>query len=292
LLSFFFVMKEALELPQFTDGRVWTLGPYRGLRFHRHDELELNFVLRGECRYLVKDRRYDLHRHGLLWLFPKQEHVLASCSPDFEMWIAVFKPALVRRVAGQSGQNMLGQGDPTGPLASILSREQGARLTALCAETRAAHELVQNSGDKAARMRQRAGFEFLLLSAWAAHQRAELVPTPGDVHSAVERAAYRIKQEAQGGAVHSDLAELARHAGLSPARLSSLFKSQMGLPLAEFRNRAKLEVFFRLYGSGQRTNILHAAFAAGFGSYPQFHRVFKAIHGMGPAEWKRTLMQD
>ena len=60
------------------------------------------------------------------------------------------------------------------------------------------------------------------------------------------------------------------------------------MTLVDFRNRQRLQRFLRLYGRGRRVSILDAALEAGFGSYPQFHRVFKDQMGCGPAEyWRR-----
>src|SRR3954462_6526085 len=66
---------------------------------HRHAELEVNLVVRGTASYLLGDRRYALTPGTLTWLFPGQEHVLVAESTDHELWWAVFRPALVARVA-------------------------------------------------------------------------------------------------------------------------------------------------------------------------------------------------
>jgi len=46
------------------------------------------------------------------------------------------------------------------------------------------------------------------------------------------------------------------------------------------------------YGSGNRWNMTQAALASGFGSYAQFHRVFKRHFGFGPAEYRRRVRAD
>ena len=81
----------------------------------------------------------------------------------------------------------------------------------------------------------------------------------------------------------------ARAAGLSPARLSRLFKQQTGISLTSFRQRKCLERFIRLYRTGARYTLIEAALLAGFGSYPQFHRVFCRLMGMNPAAYKKSV---
>ncbi|MGH7992300.1 MAG: helix-turn-helix domain-containing protein, partial [Limisphaerales bacterium] len=62
---------------------------------------------------------------------------------------------------------------------------------------------------------------------------------------------------------------------------------QTGVALADFRNRQRIERFLQLYGTGQRLTMLNAALAAGFGSYPQFHRVFKRVLGCSPGHYRK-----
>jgi AraC-like DNA-binding protein len=76
-------------------------------------------------------------------------------------------------------------------------------------------------------------------------------------------------------------ATLARKRGVSVSRLARAFKAEMGMSLTEHRNRLRLQRFFRLVEAGQ--GLLPAALEAGFGSYAQFHRVFRALHKSSPA---------
>jgi transcriptional regulator GlxA family with amidase domain len=55
-----------------------------------------------------------------------------------------------------------------------------------------------------------------------------------------------------------------------------------------YRNQSRIERFFELYGEGNRRNLTQSAYAAGFGSYAQFHRVFKEALGYSPGELKRN----
>ena len=69
--------------------------------------------------------------------------------------------------------------------------------------------------------------------------------------------------------------------------MSRLFKQQTGVALVDFRNRQRVEKFLDFYGTGQRRTMLDAALEAGFGSYAQFHRVFKRVRGCSPVEHRR-----
>ncbi len=80
--------------------------------------------------------------------------------------------------------------------------------------------------------------------------------------------------------------EIAARLDISLSRLVRVFKAQMGMSLVEYRNRLRLDRFSALLDRG-RTNLLGAALDAGFGSYAQFHRVFRALHHATPREYLR-----
>jgi transcriptional regulator GlxA family with amidase domain len=58
----------------------------------------------------------------------------------------------------------------------------------------------------------------------------------------------------------------------------------MGMSLVEYRNRLRLDRVDALVEQGQ-TTLLQAARRAGFGSYAQFHRVFRSVRQMTPRKF-------
>jgi AraC-like DNA-binding protein len=269
-------MREHLHIPTRLDGRIWRYqNPGLKNRRHHHAELELNLVTRGLGTYLLGNRRYEIRRGDLLWLFPAQEHVLMEQTADFEMWIAVFKHRAIKRAATDPSAKILQEQGPVDECCRRLAHSELDRLEELFVDLADAE--VERPG------LLNAGLSYALLSAWRCFEGATDVPVR-DVHPAVERAARLI----QNGETAMGLEELAQHAGLSPARLSRLFKEQTGFAMVDFRNRQRVEKFLELYGTGQRQTMLDAALEAGFGSYPQFHRVFKAVVGCSPGDYKRN----
>ena len=130
--------------------------------------------------------------------------------------------------------------------------------------------------------RHSAGLAYLLTTAWAEHAAADaLDPAGRAVHPAVKEAARLLRDVP--AAVQWKLPELAGRAGLSPSRLSRLFKAETGVPLVEFRQRRQLDRFLAIYDGGA-SKLLPAALSAGFGSYPQFYRVHRRLLGARPRE--------
>ena len=274
-------MRTELHLPADLDGRLWRYA-YAGQNIapHHHTELEFNVVTRGTGTYLVDDRKYHLARRSLIWLFPRQEHVLLSRSTDFEMWIAVVKPQLVDRTCRDAAAAVLREPNPPGDFCRRLNEAATRRLVGLFAEVDSQLESIG---------RFNAGLAYALLSTWAEFHRADAVPAGNDVHPAVEKAAHFIQNSLGTGSEMTSLQRVAKQAGLSPARLSRVFRRETGMSLVEFRNRKRIERFIELYGAGQRSTMLNAALEAGFGSYPQFHRVFTRVMGCSPAAYRKSL---
>lgn len=266
-------MRQRLHLPHEFDGRIWQYGnPASANRRHHHAELELNLVTRGHGVYLLGSRRYEIRRGDLLWLFPAQDHVLIEQSTDFRMWIGVFRHRAIRRLATDTAARPLLQQKWEGDACRRLSQEARRHLEDMLAALSA-------EGNQPGLYN--AGLGYALLQAWRSFDSASRVPVR-DLHPAVERASRMIRD----GAGAESLAALSRRAGLSSGRLSRLFREQTGYTMVDFRNRQRLERFFDVYGSGQRRTVLDAALEAGFGSYPQFHRVFKKVMGYSPGRYR------
>ncbi|HVV48092.1 MAG TPA: helix-turn-helix domain-containing protein [Polyangia bacterium] len=82
--------------------------------------------------------------------------------------------------------------------------------------------------------------------------------------------------------------EIAAALNMSLSRVARVFKTLMGISLVEYRNRLRLERFEAIVDRGPRS-LLDAALEAGFGSYAQFHRVFRAQLHTTPSAYLRPV---
>ena len=272
-LTFCPAMREKLPVPPAHDGAVWPHSMPTPIHpRHRHSELELNLVQRGTGRYLVGDRSYELKPGALIWLFPGQQHILLDMSPDYRMWIVVFRPRLLKRLCGDPSRRVLKAAAPAGNFCRRLGDSVWRKLDRQFADLKSrTHDALHLNTALAAS----------LLDAWAAFQTADQPVLGADLHPAVQKAARLIQDAPE----IDDLSDLARQAGLSRTRLSELFKRQTGVALVDFRNRARLEKFHSLLATTPpaERKLLPLALEAGFGSYQQFYRVFKQRTGRNPA---------
>ncbi len=70
--------------------------------------------------------------------------------------------------------------------------------------------------------------------------------------------------------------------------LSRVFARQVGVPLSRYRNSVRLDRFWDYYRGQKQHTITEAVYAAGFGSYAQFYKVFAQAYGSGPRACLQT----
>ncbi|HEY4393063.1 MAG TPA: AraC family transcriptional regulator [Polyangia bacterium] len=85
--------------------------------------------------------------------------------------------------------------------------------------------------------------------------------------------------------------EIAAALDTSLSRVCRIFKTLTGTSLVEYRNQLRLDRFRTLL-EGDRPNFCLAAREAGFGSYAQCHRVFRARLRMSPRQYLRPANGD
>ena len=260
---------------------------------HRHLELELNLVVNGEITYLLDGRSYTFGRGSLLWFFPSQEHQIVHRSPDAQYYIGVFTPEMIQR-AGRSGTYAdLGKqevGD-VGILHCILDPARFdllARMMAEIMEGSLDSDLLNREAgfgvDSSFRYQHHdpdalnAGLGHLVLLAWRYQQAAETRTDSLKLHASVRQALALMSENPES----ESLGELAKKCSISEAYLSRIFRKQVGIPLSQYRNTIRLGRFWECYVEGGSSNITEAMFEAGFGSYAQFYKVFRAQYGRGP----------
>jgi AraC-like DNA-binding protein len=102
----------------------------------------------------------------------------------------------------------------------------------------------------------------------------------------VEKAAKLVRAQAVRGEI--SLPTLARACGVSAGHLSRLFHRSTGLTLTEFTGRVRVEHARQLLHQ-RNQSITEIAFASGFNSLSQFHRVYRRVYGQSPRESRRAV---
>jgi len=123
-----------------------------------------------------------------------------------------------------------------------------------------------------------AGLHHLLLFCWRLQQAGISQHRAFSPHPAVSKAIALLGEDKWSGS----LVELSRQCGMSTAHFSRLFSSQVSVPLNRYRNSLRLVRFWERLRKPVQPTIMQAVYAAGFGSYAQFYKVFFEAYGQGP----------
>lgn len=262
---------------------------------HRHVELELNLVINGEVTYVVNGRTYTSGRGSLLWMFPSQEHQLIRRTSDAQYYVTVFKPGLIERACRSEPYSHLKAEIPEKDrmLRTVLDPRRFEVLQNLMEATMEGSidaDILNREGgfgvDSSFRYSHNdpdalnAGLRHLLLLGWRYQMEAAARTDSRQLHPSVQRALEFLSAEDENESLQS----LASRCGVSGAYLSRIFRRQVGIPMSHYRNSLRLARFWEYYSKKTSMTLTEAMYAAGFGSYAQFYRVFSETYGRGPRE--------
>lgn len=289
-------MLQDLKLDPIYDGFLFLAESARNppsLRSHHHVELELNLVARGTITYVADGRRLSFGPRSLLWMFPAHEHQLVDRTNDAQNYVAVFKPDLIARSCPGSAYKGLKRKKSEGGkvLHTILDPETFGFLR------RMMDHVMEGSIDPDILNREagfgvesdfryrhndpdglNAGLHHLLLLCWRLQQTCTTRQRSVSLHPSISKAIALLGDDSWSGS----LGQLAEQCGLSGAHFSRMFARQVGVPLNRYRNSLRLARFWEFYRKPAKPTIIEAVYAAGFGSYAQFYKVFTDAYGEGP----------
>jgi AraC-like DNA-binding protein len=287
---------EKLRIPSVYEGLLFLAESVRNpprLKSHRHVELELNLVVRGSITYVVDGHRFTFGLRSLLWFFPSQEHQLIDCSPDAMFYVAIFKPSLISRsCTSRTYEGLKRSRYPKGRVLhtrlepetydlirknmdslqpgaldpEILNREFGFGVTP-------GYSFHHDDADGL-----NAALHHLLLLCWRGQATGSALYPAVALHPAVRRAIKLLSEDKLEG----ELGHLASACGVSEPYLSRIFHHEIGVPLNRYRNTLRLSRFWEIYRRAEKRTLMETAFAAGFGSYAQFYKIFQQAYGVGP----------
>jgi AraC-like DNA-binding protein len=294
-----------LKLNHEYDGFLYLAESDRNLQrieSHHHVELELNLVVQGTITYVMNGCRFTFSPRNILWLFPGQEHQLVDRSNNARFYVVVFKPSLIDKSCHTASyEGLKVTTDYHEQILSTVLDPQSFDL--IC---RVLDSLMQGSLDCDLLNREagfgpasdfhfehnapdmlNAGLHYLLMLCWNKQQTGEAARDAIALHPAVRRALKLLSESGN----EQDLADLAKACRASKSYLSRTFHRQVGVPLSRYRNSLRLSRFFERYRRDQ-TTLSEAVYAAGFGSYAQFYKVFMQAYGCGPRECLRLKGED
>ena len=237
---------------------------FQNAPIHYHSTPEFYLILNGSCRLLMNNSLHLMKRGTLVWLAPKQLHVV--CEQSFDCLFAI----------GSMTQTYLKKME----LETFLPLESKffelAERDVLFVE-----ELLKVMPRKNGLFKRHVigcGIGYIL---HALHKESNVHKS--DLHPGIEKVVNQLHVEKE----KTSNSALAKLAGMSVERLLRQFRQELGVSLTTYRNKQLVQRFLSIYGEGKVYNVTEASFLAGFGSYAQFYRVFTKVTGYTPRAYQR-----
>lgn len=263
----------------------WYGQPWEVKQLHRHNDIELNLVAKGEIQYLFAGQIQRIRQHQMLIFWAITPHRIIYCSPDTELGV-IHLPLLeflrwnILSLQNQLLQTklLLGQ-DPDPMFDQKLFQRWAAELQV--SQTPQVHEapLEQHT--------------IILLELEARLRRqARTLQTPLVEQLASNRTPILVQQLAQVIAERHHqplpLNELINDVDIHPNYAMNLFQKHLGLTMHQYLVQHRIAHAQRLLITTQQS-ILDCALDSGFGSQSQFYQAFKELTTYSPKQYRKTF---
>lgn len=252
---------------------------------HRHTQFEVNHVLDGRMDYGFEGRRIALGPGAIALFSGMVPHQVVDCAPGTRFVCLYIPGALLvdLGIGDHLRRTLFGGG--------FVEADRGLDTDASCFRRWHA-DLV--GGDarlgRIARDEIDARLRRLDHDGWTDHCRPG-GPSPA-VGSGARARPDKVEAMTRFIAEHwaepLRVADVARAADLHPNYAMALFRSVVGLTIAEFLDRNRLDAARVLLASSDR-DVTAVAFASGFGSLSSFYERFRARYGTTPAAFRRQI---
>jgi AraC-like DNA-binding protein len=257
--------------PEMLGGAWYTTATCSAFPLHVEEELELNLVVNGTVTVFANGERYRATRGDLVWLRPGYLHGLLERSSDMVMWVVSARARVVERV------RVIDSNLGSGHAAELVHLGRGA-FNAL---SKRCFGLLRAQREPA---RFNALLEEFLVEASMAVSKARTLSD--ELHRAVEQAGALLSTPCEP---RWTLPRLAKRVGLNRYELSRLFHRQLGVTIVHYANHQRVQRFSRLYAERPNATTLRNALDAGFGSYSQFFRIFRAVTNLAPDHFRELI---
>lgn len=255
----------------------------QGFRFnwHHHPELELTWIIRGSGLRFVGDAIEEFNTGDLVLLGPNLPHTWASRDerkPARAMVVQILPPILAPMLASPELRR----------LQPLLEAAELGLMPTLTLRKRlhpAMHALAQMPSSDPRRLL--ALLEILLT---LSQGKWRTLSTPGYRTQATGPAGVRLRKvldRVQFNLGQTDsAADLARLVGMTPQGFSRFFHRQVGCTFVTYLNRWRISLACQSLFETD-VPITKIAYRVGFTNLSNFHRRFRQIKGITPADYRR-----
>lgn len=249
---------------------------------HAHDSYEIYYMRTGERFYFIKDRSYHVNKGDLVLIQPNVLHkTTESRSPNHERILINFKESFMAHIHGEIVKGLF-QVFEEGPVFRLDARELLAVDTIM---EKMLREKKQPDDASEGYMKLLLG-ELLLIILRHVRQsdlRSRNAEHPTTLHRKVSDIVKHINEH-----FHEpmSLKGLADHFHISSYYLCRIYKEVTGFSVIEYVNTLRVQEAQKLLKS-TRISVTDITEKVGFESSTHFGRIFKAISGMSPLQYRK-----
>lgn len=257
------------------------IGNYSMRNNHYHTEFEMYYLFTGERNYFIKDSVYQIQAGDLVLIDSNALHKTSQRGePNHERIVLYYTLSFLTGLSQSEQELLLAPFTRNSPLRKLNLQEKLQVESLLLAML---NELMEQPLGYAVRVRNIA-IELLLLSARLTQKKG---PSPVEEPSPVQRKITDIVRYINlhyGSSLQLD--EIAKQFYISKSHLSRIFKKVTGFGFAEYVNITRVKEAERLLRE-TGLNITQVAEQCGFESLTHFGKVFKALSGLSPRDYRK-----
>lgn len=249
---------------------------------HRHDYLELSFVIEGTGYQLINGKKYPMIPGTCCFIMPYQIHELFSETPRLRLYNCMFDPNfLTPSSSGHLGLNdlLFAKEDwvPSVQVGGIQCELMIAMAQNMLDEFKTDGpwriELIRSKLSEFLihfdRLRRQAGSK---LNAISSSRHNSIWPIVHYVHTNYGKLIT--------------LSSLAEHFGVNRSHLSAEFTKHLGINFVRFLHEVRIRHARSLLISTEM-GIFDIALEVGFGSFKSFSRCFRELNGIAPSQYRK-----
>ncbi|PZE22100.1 AraC family transcriptional regulator [Paenibacillus xerothermodurans] len=257
-------------------------GPFNMTQNHAHDSYEIYYMRSGERFYFIKDRSYWVKRGDLVLIPPNVLHkTMESDSPSHERILINFKEVFMRGLYDEVAPGLLTvfeEGPVLHPDARELMMIESIMEKMLWEQKHA-------EPDAEGYIKVLLGELLLLISRHIRHtdRKNKIAEHPTTLHRKVSDMVKHINENFRQPL---SLKTLADHFHISSFYLCRIYKEVTGFTVIEYVNQLRVQDAQRLLKT-TRLSVTEITERVGFDSSTHFGRIFKALCGMSPLQYRK-----
>jgi AraC-like DNA-binding protein len=260
---------------------------------HRHNEIQLVWVIKGEGTLVVDNNMHAFRSNDIFWLSENQPHLFKS-DPSY------FLPKSKKKIIALTVFF-----NPTGPLAAFFDFPELKNIKAFIEQHPSgfrlpAPQVARVSGLMEELYKTKGIDQFMLfidlLKNIAHHRQPEPLSQNTLLNAYSENEGIRIGHIYHFVMHHYDqpisLEDVARQAHMTRQAFCRFFKKHTLLTFVSFLNQVRINEACKKLTGGSYESIATVAYQCGFNSIANFNRVFKETTGESPSGYTESYFRN